>query len=99
MKKIFFISLIVVIATVAAYLIFFREPTFTARNGYLNNINDKGVIIEGYDPIAYFTDNKPIKGDSKFKAEYNGATYWFASAEHAELFKKQPLKYAPQYGA
>lgn len=99
MKKKFVISLIAVVTIVAAYLIFFKEPTFKAKNGYLNNINDKGVIIEGYDPVAYFTDNKPVKGASTFSAEYNGATYWFASAEHEQLFKSQPQKYAPQYGA
>jgi YHS domain-containing protein len=99
MKKIFFILVIAVVATVAAYFIFFKESTFTAKNGYLNNINDKGVIIEGYDPVAYFTDNKAVKGDAKFTTEYNGAIYWFASVEHAELFKKEPSKYAPQYGA
>lgn len=99
MKKIFFISLVAVVTIVAAYLLFFKEPVFNAKNGYLNNINDKGVIIEGYDPVAYFTDNKPVKGASKFSAEYNGATYWFASAENEQLFKSQPQKYAPQYGA
>jgi YHS domain-containing protein len=99
MKRIFFASLVAVVVIVAAYFLFFAEPTFKAKNGYLNNINDKGVIIEGYDPVAYFTDNKPVKGDSKFSAEYNGATYWFASAEHQQLFKGQPQTYAPQYGA
>ena len=34
-----------------------------------------------------------------FSARYNGATYWFASAEHASLFKDNPSKYAPQYGS
>jgi YHS domain-containing protein len=99
MKKIIFISLIVVAAIVATYFLFIKEPTFQAKNGFLNNINDKGVVIEGYDPVAYFTDRKPVKGDSGFTAEYNGATYWFASSLHAELFKKEPTKYAPQYGA
>jgi len=99
MKKIFFISLIAIVAIVATYLLFFKEPTFKAKNGYLNNINDKGVIIEGYDAVAYFTDNKPVKGDSKFSAEYNGATYLFASAEHQQLFNSRPEKYAPQYGS
>ena len=99
MKKIIFISLIVVTAIVATYFLFFKEPTFQAKNGYLNNINDKGVVIGGQDPVAYFTDRKPVKGDSRFTAEYNGATYWFASSAHAELFKKEPTKYAPQYGA
>jgi hypothetical protein len=54
MKKIIFISIIAVIAIAAPYLLFFKEPTFKAKNGYLNNINDKGVAIEGYDPVAYF---------------------------------------------
>ena len=99
MKKILLISLIAVVTIVATYLLFFKEPTFKAKGGYLNNINEKGVIIEGYDPVAYFTDNKPVKGDPKFAAEYNGATYWFASAHHERLFKSQPQNYAPQYGA
>src|SRR5258705_3368308 len=41
----------------------------------------------------------PVKGNEQFKFKYHGGTYWFASAEHADLFKKQPEKYAPQYGA
>jgi len=99
MKKVIFISIaiIIVVAITAWYI--FKEPTFKATNGYLVNLDDKGVIIEGYDPVAYFTDNKPVKGDAKFTAQYEGATYWFASAEHAEAFKKDPKKYAPQYGA
>jgi len=75
MKKIFFISLVVIVLIVGGYLLFFKEPGFKAKNGYLNNINDKGVIIEGYDPVAYLTDNKPVKGDLKFTAEYNDHKY------------------------
>jgi YHS domain-containing protein len=96
MKKILLISLPVISIAVAAYFIFFKEPVFKATNGYLVNLNDKGVIIEGYDPVAYFTGNKPVMGNVQFKAQYQGATYWFASAEHADLFKKNPSKYAPQ---
>ena len=97
MKKILFIS--VPITALAAYFLFFKEPVFKATNGYLVNLNDKNVIIEGYDPVAYFTDNKPVKGNERFTAQFEGAIYWFASAEHADLFKKEPKKYAPQYGA
>lgn len=99
MKKYFFISLAAVILIVTAYLVFFKEPVFKAKNGYLNNIDNKGLTIEGYDPVAYFTDNRPVKGESRFSAEYKGAIYWFASAEHEKLFKNEPEKYAPQYGA
>jgi YHS domain-containing protein len=99
MKKILlWSSFVVIILAVAGYFIF-REPVFKATNGYLVNVNDNGVIIEGYDPVAYFTDNKAVKGNDQFTAQYNGAGYWFASAEHRELFIKDPQKYAPQYGA
>ncbi len=60
--------------------------------------NKQGLAIEGYDPVAYFTDNKPVKGNAKFSSEYEGATYLFASAEHKSLFDSNPAKYAPAYG-
>ena len=62
------------------------------------NVNASGVAIEGYDPVAYFTDSKAVKGDGKFQSSYNGATYDFASAEHKATFDKDPVKYAPQFG-
>ena len=99
MKKIFFSSIIIIVAVVGVYLLFFKEPTFKAKNGYLNNINPQNVIIEGYDPVSYFTDNKPVKGFAKFSVGYHGATYWFSSLDHAESFKKDPTQYTPQYGA
>jgi YHS domain-containing protein len=99
MKKIILITTSVVILGVATWFLFFKEPTFKATNGFLVNLNDKGVIIEGYDPVAYFTDNKAVQGSEQFKTEFEGATYWFATSEHADLFKKEPKKYAPQYGA
>lgn len=57
-----------------------------------------GVAIEGYDPVAYFTDGRPVEGKKGFETEWNGATWRFASAEHRDLFAADPGKYAPQYG-
>lgn len=99
MKKILFIIIPVLAAAFAGWYFFLKEPTFKATDGFLVNVNKGGVIIEGYDPVAYFTDNRPVKGSADFTAKYDGATYWFASAEHAALFKQDPKKYAPQYGA
>ena len=99
MKKIILLSAVAAALAVAAYFLFFKEPSFKATNGYLVNLDKKGVIIEGYDPVAYFTDSKPVMGSSQFTAKFEGATYWFASSEHADLFKRDPKKYAPQYGA
>jgi YHS domain-containing protein len=69
------------------------------EKGFLNNVDHDGVILQGYDAVAYFTDKKPAKGNPEYSARYNGATYWFASAEHAAMFKDHPEMFAPQYGA
>src|SRR5216110_1969702 len=60
--------------------------------------NKDGAAILGYDAVAYFTDNKPAKGSPKFRSEYEGAKYSFASADHKKLFDANPAKYAPAYG-
>ena len=56
------------------------------------------VAIRGYDPVAYFTENKAIEGSERFSHHWLGATWHFASAKNRDLFVRQPLKYAPQYG-
>jgi len=68
------------------------------ERGFLNNTDANGLILQGYDVVAYFTDNKAVKGDPSHEARYNGATYWFVSEEHASMFKDNPAKYVPQYG-
>src|SRR5947207_5494026 len=65
---------------------------------YFNHLNDKGVIIDGYDPVAFFSDNKPVKGDAQFQFNYQGATYYFASQQHLDSFKINPEKYKVQFG-
>ncbi|HZC36567.1 MAG TPA: YHS domain-containing (seleno)protein [Chthoniobacterales bacterium] len=62
------------------------------------NVDSNGVILKGYDVVAYFTQQKPIKGSPKYQTTYEGAIYYFSSAEHLAAFKKNPSKYAPQFG-
>lgn len=62
------------------------------------NVDQNGVMLKGYDPVAYFTDGKALKGSEQFSAEYEGARYNFASAAHKDLFLKDPAKYMPAYG-
>lgn len=57
-----------------------------------------GLAIQGYDAVAYFTDNKPVTGSAKISSEYEGAKYLFVSADHKKLFDSNPAKYAPAYG-
>jgi YHS domain-containing protein len=57
-----------------------------------------GAAIEGHDPVAYFKQNKPVKGSTTFSATHQGSTFHFASAANRDAFVADPEKYAPQYG-
>jgi YHS domain-containing protein len=56
------------------------------------------VALDGYDPVAFFSDSKPVNGSPFIKTTYRGADYFFATEEHKKLFTGNPEKYAPQYG-
>jgi YHS domain-containing protein len=58
---------------------------------------ENGVAIKGYDPVAYFTLSRAVRGNAAFQAGYEGVTYWFASAEDKALFEQQPAHYVPRY--
>ena len=62
------------------------------------NVDESRLAIKGYDPVAYFTEAKPVQGSSQFSAQHLGATYFFSSAQHQSMFESDPNKYAPQYG-
>ena len=63
------------------------------------NVDSQGVILTGYDAVAYFKQGKPVKGNPAIESTYQGATYLFASSADKADFDKDPAKYAPQYGA
>lgn len=56
------------------------------------------VAVGGYDPVAYFTDHHPVRGNARFAATYQGYEYRFASAAHLATFRADPAHYLPQYG-
>jgi len=88
MKKLF------IVLTLAVLVL----PAFAQTNKTLLNLDKTGVAIQGYDPVAFFTDQKPVKGDAKFLVKHDGAIYFFASKEHRDLFKADPAKYEPEFG-
>lgn len=55
------------------------------------------LAISGYDPVAYFTDGKPVAGNTEFEYVWRDARWRFANADHRELFVRDPEHYAPQY--
>ena len=62
-----------------------------------NNLEDD-LAIKGYDPIAYFTQKKAIKGTESYKYVHEGIPYWFSSQINLDTFKSSPDKYEPAYG-
>ncbi len=74
------------------------EPINTLERSGLFGYKPSGIAIRGYDPVAYFTQGKPLDGDDAFTTLWNNATWRFSSQEHLDLFTGDPEKYAPQYG-
>lgn len=64
----------------------------------LLNLDKTSLALQGYDPVAFFTDGKPVRGEAKFPLRHNGAIYYFASKEHRDAFKADPGKYEPAFG-
>ncbi len=79
-------------------LLLWGFPALPQTMKTLQNLDKNGVAIQGYDPVAFFTQSKPVKGTSQFQSNYHGATYYFASAEDKATFDASPAKYEPQFG-
>jgi YHS domain-containing protein len=60
--------------------------------------NPDGVAIKGYDPVAYFTENAPVKGSKQFSYSWEGTEWNFKNQSNLDTFKANPEKYAPQFG-
>jgi YHS domain-containing protein len=69
-----------------------------AANAFDKIYTDDDLAIDGYDPVAYFTEGRAVEGDEAFEATYEGATWRFSSAANRDAFAADPMKYAPQYG-
>lgn len=80
----------------AIALLFFTDAAVAAKDEIYSSLF--GGAIRGYDPVAYFTQGKPVKGDSKHQAKYKGATWNFSSVKNKGLFEQAPEKYVPKYG-
>jgi hypothetical protein len=61
------------------------------------NIPQQNVAINGYDPVAYFSENA-LRGDPLHSVDYEGQTFYFATEENKASFQSNPEKFAPLYG-
>jgi hypothetical protein len=61
-------------------------------------MREDGVAIQGYDTVAYFTEGRAMQGKSEFEYVWGESRWWFATAEHRDLFAGDPERYAPRFG-
>ncbi len=62
------------------------------------NVDPDGFSVNRYDPVAYFTEGRPVRGNPEIYGEYQGVKYAFSSESNRQLFLDDPEKYVPQYG-
>jgi YHS domain-containing protein len=85
---------IISLATIAAGPALAFDPSSPASV----NVEAPSIGLKSHDPVAYFTDGKPLEGDPAIAAEHAGVTYYFATPANREAFVADPEHYAPQYG-
>jgi YHS domain-containing protein len=76
--------------------IFFSVLSVCAQKSAV--FEQSGKAIRGYDPVAYFTEAKPVLGKDEFVSNWNNTNWYFSSQQNLDSFKTTPEKYAPQYG-
>ena len=85
-----------ILAFLAAAL--FAAPAMAASPAPAVYTAADGLGAKGYDPVAYFTEGKPVKGSASHQLEWGGAKWRFASAAALKAFKADPARFAPQFG-
>ncbi len=88
-------KLVYLIASITALGVF---TTSVFARDIVNVAGASGVALDGYDPVAFFIDKKPMNGDPAISATHNGAKYFFTSKEHKVAFEADPQKYVPRFG-
>jgi YHS domain-containing protein len=58
----------------------------------------RGVALRGYDPVAWFVESRPRRGNPAFLAEHGGVAWHFASAAHLARFQAGPEAFLPRFG-
>jgi YHS domain-containing protein len=98
MKNVNAILAVLLLISVAGAEAGTRPPPGPGEARSLVNVDKSGLALQGYDPVGYFRENKPVKGSPEHASVYKRATYHFASAENKALFDADPAKYEPQFG-
>ncbi|MGD9816144.1 MAG: YHS domain-containing (seleno)protein [Hyphomonadaceae bacterium] len=88
-------SVLAVLAFIASFTL---APAAFADHAPVYTAPFSRVAVGGYDVVAYFTDNRAVRGSAQHRITHQGFEYRFASAEHLAAFRANPSRYLPQYG-
>ena len=88
------VNLLASLATAALLVL----PGCGTTHATIETSRGEHLMLLGYDPVAYFTERKPVRGKHTLPAAYDGRTYYFSSPESRAAFNAQPARYEPQYG-
>ena len=69
------------------------------RYATMRGVNGEDLMLLGHDPVAYFAVGKPTRGFPTIRADHDGVSFYCASEGNRDLFRNEPDKYFPQYGA
>lgn len=101
MKKRTKITLISIVAILALVFTFTKVKRISPLSWGYKEVNQpmfSNQAINGYDAVAYFTENKALKGISEYSYQWKNAEWYFSSEENKKKFSENPEKYAPQFG-
>ena len=84
------IVLLIVVLVTGSVLLAAQESVLINRDG-------QGRVLDGYDVVAYFTQNRAIEGSEQYSYDWGGATWLFSNANNRDLFKANPTRYQPEY--
>jgi YHS domain-containing protein len=93
MKKFILFLTVGIGIAVAVWAVMNRAEGFKQINTTAEN-----VALKGFDTVAYFTEQAPVEGSAQYSFLWNGAKWYFSSAENMEKFKANPEQFAPQFG-
>ncbi len=82
-----------ILATVIAAVAFLSASVFAQVTG-----SEPRLVLKGHDPVAYFTEGKPVKGSPQFAYDWDEGRYYFANAKHRDMFVGEPDRFAPRFG-
>ncbi len=91
-------GLIVALAGLGLAGVLSGSPAKAATTEQLILALHTGFALGGFDPVAYFTEGRPLLGRAEFEYDLRGTTWRFRNEGNRSAFAADPTIYIPQFG-